>query len=93
MVLMVTPKTPSDSCNPDSESQKPKCLVPNCEAEARSRGVCRNCMAVFYREMRAKKVTERKLIEKGLLLPKIPLALRRRSPAGLAIKGINGKLK
>lgn len=62
-----------------------KCLVPNCSRQAEKRGCCGACINVFYRGVRAKKMSWKKLINQGLVLP--PRSMKR-SPAAVAVEKI-----
>ena len=84
MVTATTRKPPAKSLSPGGDSKK--CLVPDCARKAVRRGCCAACMAAFYREVRAKKITWKKLIDRGLVLPCRP---GKRSPAGNAIRKLN----
>jgi len=46
-----------------------KCLVNKCEREACSRGLCMACFVSAKRYVKSGKITEEKLINRGLILP------------------------
>lgn len=47
-----------------------KCLTKNCHRKPESRGLCQQCRALAFKAIRDGKVTEKKLLELGLMLPK-----------------------
>lgn len=64
--MTATVKTPSKGLRPGSGS---KCLVPACGRSAERRGCCRACYASFWRQVRDKKISWKKLENNGLILP------------------------
>lgn len=61
-------------------------MVPNCTGKSEQRGVCRNCYMAFWRQVKAKKITWKKLENNGLILKSERGRLR--SAAGAALKKI-----
>lgn len=72
--------------NASPKSSKARCLVPGCKGESDRRGVCRNCYAVFWRQVKASKTSWKKLENAGLILKSERGRLR--SAAGAALKKI-----
>jgi hypothetical protein len=70
---MTDTKKQSSVSGPGSRQLKrKKCLVKDCVNDARFRGCCINCLAVFRRAVAAKKTTWKKLIAAGLVLEPNP---------------------
>ena len=47
-----------------------KCLVPECDGEVRSRGLCAACYSAAVKMVRNKETTWAEIIENGLALPR-----------------------
>lgn len=54
-----------------SKGPEPKCLVPKCERNQRSRGLCEPCRQSATHAIKRGNVTEAGLIAAGLMLPKL----------------------
>ena len=66
------------------KKRKPICIAPDCVRPAVARGVCGPCGAAARAEINAGTITERELIQRGLLLPR----RTRRGPMKRAIEDV-----
>jgi hypothetical protein len=52
--------------------QPGKCLTAGCSGEVHCRGLCVPCYAQFRKMVRRKEISDRKAVERGLVLPASP---------------------